>query len=342
MKYNLGRKGIFVFSDAAGANSVLALVDNLIQEGFVVGEDFLIFTNSIGIYPTEYEGIVKRVDFDSKYFEKIIDSFCPNYLFSGTSLNDYDHKWRKLAINKGMKTYAFIDHWGNYLKRFTFENETIFPDEIWVINEIAKKEAIADGIPSKMLIVSSNPYYGKVKKFVPQITKEEFFDLINLPKDKKVILFVCDNLRESFAKDENGKYILGYDEYSVLEDILESFYELNKSKLVDFSKYIFIIKLHPRSNANKFDYLFKNEKYKFLNIFVKQKIDPLLINYFSDYVLGMFSNMIIESLLIGKKVLRVQAGQIGNDYLKFNEIKSEIVINKNELTNEIYELLGCH
>ena len=55
-----------------------------------------------------------------------------------------------------------------------------------------------------------------------------------------------------------------------------------------------------------------------LKTIVVKDCDSLSINYFSDYIIGMFSNMVIESYLM-KKVLRVQIGQIGNDLMKFKK-----------------------
>jgi predicted glycosyltransferase len=54
-----------------------------------------------------------------------------------------------------------------------------------------------------------------------------------------------------------------------------------------------------------------------LDIITIRDCDPLLINYYSDYVIGMHSNMIIESFLLGEKILRVQTGQLFDDLLKF-------------------------
>lgn len=60
---------------------------------------------------------------------------------------------------------------------------------------------------------------------------------------------------------------------------------------------------------------------------------------YSDFVLGMFSNMVIESFLIDKRVLRVQIGQIGDGLLKFNEIDPSLVEKYGELFIELQQLL---
>lgn len=337
MNYNLSGKGIFVFSDPAGANTVFAIVDQLLKEGKIPNEDFLVFTNPIGVYSHTYDTMVSRIDFSIDFVRVVINKFEPDYLFSATSLNDFEHQWRKFAQGNKLKSIGFIDHWTNYTERFSFNGEVVFADEIWVINEIAKKEAINAGIPENLIVVSGNPYYEKVSQFKPEISKRSFFDIYNLNPDKKTILFISDDIRDSFPKDEEGICILGFDEYTVLQEILESFAELDEQ--IHFEKYQFVIKLHPRSKAQKFDKLLKTYHSKNLETFVLEKCEPLTINYYSDYVLGMFSNMVIEAWLMRKKMLRVQIGQRREDFIKF-KLDSMLITSSIDLKGSIIKLLN--
>lgn len=339
MRYKLQGKGIFAFSDPAGANSILALIDNITKCGGKNNEDFMVFTNSVGVFPNEYNNIVKIKDFNTKVYSEILVKFKPDYVFTATSNNSYEHNIRLLSKEKRIRTIAFIDHWTNYFKRFTFNDKTLFPDEIWIINDIAKKEAIETGLPEDKIYLSGNPYYAKVKKFIPKDNKESFLREHGIPLNKKIIMFISDDLRESFPKNSYNKCVLGFDEFTVLSDVLNSLCEIHNKGLIDFSKYLFLIKIHPRGKMSKFDSLIRNRKYKFLNIEVRKKINPLTIIYYSDYVLGMFSNMVIEALLMGKKVIRVQTGQIGEDLLKFDEVNCELVTKREILLNDLIKFM---
>ena len=338
MRYKLQGKGVFVFSDPAGANSILALIDNILKCGGKNNENFMVFTNSVGVFSNEYTNLVKIKDFSTKFYSEILTKFKPDYIFTATSNNSYEHNIRLLSQEKRIRTIAFIDHWTSYLKRFTFNNKTLFPDEIWVINDIAKKEAIEAGLPEDKIFISGNPYYEKIRKFTPEIKKIDFFKKENLPLNKKVVLFISDNIKESFPKNENNECSLGFDEFTVLSDVLNSLCEIHNKGLIDFSKYLFLIKIHPRGKISKFDSLIRNRKYKFLNVEVRKKINPMIITYYSDYVLGMFSNMVIEALLMGKKVIRVQTGQIGEDLLKYDEVNCELVTKRENLLNDLIKL----
>tara|TARA_B110000908_G_scaffold80558_1_gene96494 strand:+ start:2116 stop:3141 length:1026 start_codon:yes stop_codon:yes gene_type:complete len=323
-------KGIYVFSDPAGANSVLAIVDRLILLGHLPKKDFLVFTNSMKTNLDEYKSILDISLSNESDFADVIKSFNPTYIFSGTSLNDFEHLWRKAAIQENVKVISFIDHWTSYIQRFSFNNEIIFGNEIWVINDIAKNEAIHAGIPEKLLIVSGNPYYKKVKKFQPKVSKEEFFNFLSLDINKKMILFISDDIKSSFPSDENGFCVLGFDEYTILTEFIIAL----KSLDVNLQDFQLVLKLHPKSDLNKFKELINDEQLK-LDLITIKDCDSLTINYFSDYVIGMFSNMVIESFLMNKKILRIQIGQIGEDLMKFKKLNGKVIVKRDDLENNI-------
>ena len=339
MKYNLKGKGFFAFSDPGGANPILAIIDEMVKCDRQNDKDFMVFTNSTGVFPEEYNAIVRINDFSCNVYSEIMSEFKPDYVFTATSNNDYEHNIRLVSNQKGLRTLAFVDHWTKYIERFTFDNKTLFPDEIWVINDVAKIAAIEAGLPKNKIFISGNPYYDKIRQFVPKNDRAMFLKEHDIPVDKKIIMFISDDIRNSVPKNENAIDILGYDEYTVLSDLLDSFYEIHRKGLIDFSEYILLIKLHPRGKINKFNSIIKNTKYDFLNILVKKDIHPLTINYYSDYILGMYSNMVIESLLMGKKVLRVQTGQAGEDLMKFDKVKCKLVKHDATLLDDLITVL---
>ena len=325
-------KGVFLFTDPAGANSIFAIIDFLISINKVYKKDFIIFTNDRSNFDEKYIDSVERIKFKNKICSNILNKFKPDYIFSATSNNNFEHLWRKFFFKK-IKIYSFIDHWGNYLNRFRFNKEICFGDEIWVIDDLAKKEAIEEGIPESILNIKGNPYYEKVKSFSPKISKNNFFKKYKFDINKKVILFISDDIKSNFDIDEFGNCILGYDEFTILKNILDTLKTISIDNEFFAFDYQLIIKIHPKANQNKFDSLIKN--YSFMKIFTIKSCNSLSLNYYSDCVLGMFSNMVIESFLMNKKLLRVQIGQLGNDLLKLKEIKDNVVVNEGDLLKKI-------
>ncbi|MEE3035079.1 MAG: hypothetical protein VX325_04460 [Bacteroidota bacterium] len=332
-------KAIFVFSDPAGANVVFSLIDNLISAQKVYKKDFLIFTDKHNSFEEKYNSFVQRINFSEKKAYNIFNSFKPNYIFCGTSINNFEHQWRKFYLNK-IKVYSFIDHWTNYYKRFSFNNEVCFGDEIWVLDDLARKEAISEGIPEGIIKITGNPYYEKVKLFSPDISKREFFNKLNLNEKKKTILFISDDIKLNFGKDNYGNCILGYDEYSILEEILFCFETLKIKGKIKFSDYQLVIKIHPQAEVNKFNHILHDIISDKIETKVIKFCDSLMLNYFSDYVVGMFSNMVIESYLMQKKLLRVQIGQIGQDLIKMRILKNKVIVKRQDLYKKMKNFLS--
>lgn len=322
-------KIFFVFSDVAGANAILSIVDNLVKKGKVQQKDFFVFSDINRKYVLDYKINIVQNDFVT--IGNLVDKFKPQFLFSATSFHNYEHNWRKYFVKNNIPCSAFIDHWVYYKRRFTFDNETIYPNIIYVINKIAKTEAVKEGLPLNSIKVIGNPYYSKVKEFKPKINRKSFLKSIGITNNNKLITFVSENIQNDIPKDKNGKSILGFDEYDSLINMLNALKEVSKTKneILDFN---YIIKIHPISDSNKFDSILKDFK-MFKNIYVIKKVNPLLINYYSDYICGMFSNMLIEALLMQKKVCRIQINQ-KKDLFKFDLIRSSPIVEYNHLVNK--------
>ena len=322
-------KIFFVFSDVAGANAILSIVDNLVKKGKVQQKDFFIFSDINRKYFLNYKINIVQNEFET--IENLVDKFKPQYLFSATSFHNYEHNWRKYFVKNSIPCSAFIDHWVYYKRRFTFDNETVYPNTIYVINKIAKIEALKEGLPLNSIKVIGNPYYSKVKEFKPKINRKSFFKSIGIKNNKKLITFVSENIKTDIPKDKNGKSILGFDEYDSLINMFNALKEVSRTnnEILDFN---YIIKIHPISDSNKFDSILNCFK-MFNNIYVIKKVNPLLLNFYSDYICGMFSNMLIEALLMQKKVCRIQINQ-KKDLFKFDLIRSYPTVDFKHLINK--------
>ena len=327
-------KGIYAYTDPAAENAILAIIDDLILDGYIPKKDFLVYTNNRK-KQQQYKDILDVEDFNENKLSELILKFKPTYIFLGTSLNEYEHNWRKLGVKHNIKVISFIDHWTNYVERFSFNDELIFGNEVRVVNEIAKKEAIRAGVPEKLIVISGNPYYKKVKEFHPKILKKEFFHSLNINIKKKVILFISDDIKRSFPSDLKGNCTLGFDEYSVLSELMISLTSID----IDLKYFQLILKLHPKSDLNKFEEILKNVPQN-LNVITIKDCDSLSINYFSDYVIGMFSNMVVESYLMNKNILRIQIGQKNKDLLKYKKKYVNLVKKKDELDRELLLFLN--
>ena len=280
-----GQRGIFVFSDPAGAKACLALVKSL------KNKEILIISDRKYSFYSEF-----NLEVNSSLLKSIkewYNIFKPDFVFTGTSLpNKIELKFLKEAKNKNIKTYSFVDHWTNMSERFKHFEEYIYPDELWLIDEYAKGKAISDGIDEDIIVVSGNPYYDYLKEWKPNISKDDLFDKIGLKKNEKYILYAPEPLT-TFNLQE--KY--GFDELSGLIHLNKSLEELKSENIK------IIIKPHP----NQTDIIFLNfiKKSKFNKVLYVKDININSLIYYSELVSGFFSNSLVESNIMKKNVIRI-------------------------------------
>ena len=300
MKFD--KKVILAYSDPAGFNIIGALIDEFIANRKKHNIDFKVFTNHEGIINKEYSSFIEIISNSLSEVENEIDKFCPDKVFTATSMNIFEHLWRISSKKRKIRVESYVDHWTGIRKRFFFLNRLVYPDKIFLINEEAKKIAVSEGIPKEIISINNNPYYKKVKMFKPDKSKVEFLNDLKISNKQKILLYISDNIKETPYFND-----LGFNELSIFENLMRSLIILDESeKIITKNQIIILIKLHPREKENKYYDLIK--KYKYQNVRIIRQYNSLVLNYYSDIVVGTFSNMVIEAYILNKSLLRVQIG----------------------------------
>lgn len=291
MHYSASKKRtVYVFSDPGGAKAIIALY--LGNRGN--NEEALLISDR---YHDFYVSMVVKVKIlkNTELF-KVLDDFEPSLIITATSvpvgieLNCLIYARQKTRI----KTFTFIDHWTNIAMRFKMGNQLILPDSICLIDEHAKIAAIKDGIPEGILAVIGNPYYEYLHNWKPKVTKNELLNALSIPKEAKYILYAPEPFSVFGLK---GKY--GFDEIDGLEKLMELILE---AKVED--NYL-IIKCHPNQNISLIELFLENHSSKIDKIKIVEHYDINDLIYYSQCVVGFFSNSLVEASILGKEVLRM-------------------------------------
>jgi len=328
----LKKKTILVYSDPAGYNIISSLIDDFIANKKIYNIDFKVFTNNEGIINEEYSPFVEIINNSLSEVENEIDKFCPDKILTATSTNIFEHLWRISSKKRKIRVESYVDHWTGIRKRFSFLNELVYPDKIYLINDEAKKIAEEEGIPKEIISINKNPYYKKVKKFKPEISKAEFLLDLKISKKQKILLYISDNIKNTTCFND-----LGFNELSIFENLTRSLKIIQESKkIINKDQIIILIKLHPRESKKKYLNLIK--KYEFLNIRIIKQYNPLVINLYSDIVVGTFSNMVIEAYILKKTLLRVQIGIKKEDPLRYEPLKGKFISTQRELNLELEKM----
>jgi len=310
---------LFVFSDPGGAKPCLSLIEeNELQDVMPVSDR---------IYPF-YSSFKTNVRYIDRGFEPLIEAFKPELIFTGTSYtSDIEKQFIHIAKKRKIRCYSFVDHWTNISKRFEISDGIKdYPDKIWVIDERAAHIAIGEGIDETKIIISGNPYHTWLKKWKPQISKENFLKEIGL-KDikKKLLVYAPDPL-----SNVNGKEKYGFDELSATYLLVELFNE-HQTELKDWKV---LVKSHPNQNRKKLEKILSNCKSIYI---LPEDIDANSTIYFSDIVMGFFSSFLIEASVIGKPVLRVFSEQPKND--PFENLNVGMMVNLNSIIQVLHKII---
>ncbi len=332
MKFD--KKVILAYSDPAGFNIIGALIDEFIANRKKHNIDFKVFTNHEGIINKEYSSFIEIISNSLSEVENEIDKFCPDKVFTATSMNIFEHLWRISSKKRKIRVESYVDHWTGIRKRFFFLNRLVYPDKIFLINEEAKKIAESEGIPKEIISINNNPYYKKVKMFKPDKSKVEFLNDLKISNKQKILLYISDNIKETPYFND-----LGFNELSIFENLMRSLIILEESeKIITKNQIIILIKLHPREKENKYYDLIK--KYKYQNVRIIRQYNSLVLNYYSDIVVGTFSNMVIEAYILNKSLLRVQIGIKKEDPLKYNPLKGKFISTPKKLNLELEKIIN--
>lgn len=312
---------LIVFSDPGGAKPCLSLAKKWqdSDELLVCSDRCYAFFEIFGI-PVRY--------CRGKDAHAIFQEFQPDFLYSGTSYTSLiELDFICEAKRRGIHTASFVDHYTGFDVRFGTAEARILPDEIHVLDEKAAALALEGGLPDSRIRITGNPYHEFLGSWRSRLTKEQVFQKLEIPlSDAKTILFAPDPLSNA-----GGAEKFGTDEVAILKLFLESLGEFGLPAQL-------LIKAHPNQSL---DYLktglqnvpqnvevllVTSEKDGFLNDLIQQ----------TDLVVGMFSSILIEAELLGKKAIGILIGF--KNGIVFQQVASNSITDKENLLLEIKKI----
>jgi hypothetical protein len=274
---------------------------------------------------TFYNNFNVVVEICDKNFNAIISKYIPNFIVTGTSYRStIEKEIHKIAAREGIPCFAFVDHWTSFRERFEqADGSLLVPDQVWVVDERAKTLAIKAGIPEQRIVISSNPYYDWLGKWKPIISKRTFLDHAGLlSSSERLLLFAPDPL-----SNIDGKQIYGFDEIEVISQI-ENLFNSNQIK-----NWIVLFKAHPNQDTDVLKNVLKRCNHIQL---LPENIDTNTALYYSDAVMGFFSNILIEASILGKAVLRYLPFELEND--PFAGLRIGTKTNQHQLSEHLQSL----
>jgi len=315
-----GSNPALAFSDPAGTNACIAIYK--LYEMMPGKRMPLLFSNS-SYYPPKYHAQVSDTVPDFK--EQQIDC-----LFTGTSHPGSSGGFEVACIREAKRnevyTISFIDHWINFRLRFDGLKDTELPDEIWVVDDAAKRLAANEGLPPGKLVIRSNPYHAYLRSYwKSRYENKEYLKIFGIDNGCTVILFAPDpfSIRDRYIET-------GFTEKDALISLIRVINKFDADILL-------LIKAHPLQPLNLLEEAlsgFSPSQYKLI-----QDADNCELINASDIVIGFHSNFLLEARALNKKVIRFFPGNGEADLLRYDKELGESCKNADELAKQIAQYI---
>jgi len=212
-----------------------------------------------------------------------------DWLITGTSCESIlELNAIKLARDYGKKSVSFLDHWCNYDQRFSRDELSVLPDEIWVGDKSAY--AMAKKVfPETSIILKSNPYFESLEKEIELLNKQN-----KTITQEPYILYVSTPLNEHALKKYGDEKYWGYTEEEAIRYLMDHLYaiEVRDRKVV--------LRPHPSEKREKYDWTL-DEFGSQIKIGGKNTLLEEIIN--ADIIVGCNSMAMVTGLIAGKRVI---------------------------------------
>lgn len=236
----------------------------------------------------------------------------PAVIICGTSRYASPERLLVAAGRKsGIGTVVVLDEWFNYRMRFEDERKQLvyLPDAIAAMDELAKEEAVKEGLPEARIHITGSPSLAALTDRAEQFATNppDMPQFLQSTGISPVITFLSETHAADYGS-KPGEYgpmgsYLGYTENTVRDDILGALKNLNQPCT-------FVEKLHPSTQEEDADTLF-TERIRWLRV---RKADLWSLLWHSRAIIGMRSMALLEALILGRPAVSYQPGLLGIDY----------------------------
>lgn len=248
--------------------------------------------------------------------EHIIEHESPDAVLVGTSWGvSLDKELVAAANARDVFTMAVLDTWSYYRERFISLDDLrlrYLPRLIAVMDETARAEATAAGVPADRLVITGQPHFDEV---VVQLSSESIRQAAAKWRERWsagaecLVLFASEAIARDFPP--GSLWYRGYTEREALAGLL--------SVRGDAA---LVIKLHPQNALSDVSLPDGTER-----VWLAQDEPALECIVAADLVVGMTSMMLLEAAFAGKPAISYQPGAVGTD---------QFVGNKWGITQAVY------
>ena len=147
---------------------------------------------------------------------------------------DLNYKAILTAKKKGKRVVSFLDHWSEYIRRFTRNNILILPDEIWA-GDIDSYNLARLNFPPKIVKLKDNPYWEDIL---------EKYDKEKSDIESDYFLYVSSNFDNPHREQDHLKV----SDVSILGKVIKQIVHHANSR----KKIVITIRTHQTEDVDKY------------------------------------------------------------------------------------------
>jgi hypothetical protein len=312
MKAEAERTVVVVGGDAGGARAMAPVLELLRSEARV---PLRVFASRAAPSVWSARNLPFEEIADSEGHRLGVFAGAPALLMTGTSYPPgLELTLTARARERGIASAVLLDFWSNYADRFRMPSgETVLPDRILVMDEEAREEMVAAGFDAGRLLITGQPALGELAAWRAGFPADraEQIRTAESAGDRRLVLFVSQPLSQIYGPGRLPA--LGYDEHTVLRILVEA---LSRIAARTGRGIALVVKPHPRDPPASLPVADES----LVHIGVSRQFDARELAMAADLVVGMNSELLVESCALGRVTLSLQPGLRQPDVLPTNRL----------------------
>ncbi|MEW6263552.1 MAG: hypothetical protein AB1641_10805 [Thermodesulfobacteriota bacterium] len=226
------------------------------------------------------------------------------------------------AGKTGIPILAYVDSWWGYIERFLLPGETsppVLPDVIGVVDDLARRQMIGLGFDPRPIRVLGCPRF---ETMAAAIERNGFRVRLGLAPENLFLVFVSQPLEKALR----GLDDWGFTEKTILRALVHAVNALPEDLR---RRMVFGVLLHPEEESPDLTELTRGLDPMVRCRFFRENPNLDLIRA-ADLVVGMFSILLTEAVIIKRPVLSVQLGLKREDMLVTNMVGATVPVRRAE------------
>ena len=305
-------KKIFFFArDPGGLNAILPVYEEIkkLSEPLIYAKDFAL--QKLRIEGIPVIDIEQECQVEEEKIYNLLKRINPDVIVTGTSLDDFTERYLwKAAEHMHIKSYAVLDQWMNLGIRFseyTYAQEEKYkechehcylPYQVLVMDELAQKMLIEDGVDENRIVVTGQPHFETVRAKYQQA--KALYD-----REYWNIVFVSEPISNDYDGNDKEKLYWGYNEKTIFQQLYKCLLRLTEFLSKDIRV---IIRPHPRENINNWKEIVKTLNSEHIVIELNAQDNSFEILKSADIVCGMSSMFLLEAVICEKPIISIEIG----------------------------------